>query len=126
LNIQNRSGKGKTVSEGFRKQIVQRIGRNFLDIMILRLIRTQPTWGYKIIKTMETSYGVQLGHGALYPLLNALEKSGFLQSRREKHGGRIRKIYEITPKGIQLVDAYHNVLKEQIETQDIEESEKNE
>ena len=111
---------GKTVSEGFKKQIVQRIGRNFLDIMILRLIRAQPTWGYKIIKTMEASYGVKLGHGALYPLLNALEKSGFLQSRREKQVGRVRKVYEITSKGIQLVEAYYETLKEHLEMKDLE------
>jgi DNA-binding PadR family transcriptional regulator len=114
------------VSESFKQQIVQRIGRNLTDIMILRLIRTQPTWGYKITKTMETSFNVKLGHGVLYPLLNSLEKSGFLQSRRERHGGRIRKIYEITAKGIQLIDAYHEFLKEQAEMQDMKRTEENE
>jgi DNA-binding PadR family transcriptional regulator len=83
--------------------------------MILRLIRTQPTWGYKIAKNMEASFNIKLGHGILYPLLNSLEKSGFLRSRREKHGGRVRKIYEITQKGIQLVNAYNEVLKEQLQ-----------
>lgn len=114
------------MSESFKEQIVQRIGRNFTDIMILRLIRMQPMWGYKIIKAMEARFGVQLGHGVLYPLLNSLEKTGFLKSRREKHGGRVRKVYEITPKGIQLIDAYHRFLKEQIEMQDIKKGEENE
>jgi DNA-binding PadR family transcriptional regulator len=94
--------------------------------MILRLIRAQPTWGYSIIKAMETHYEIQLGHSVLYPLLNALEESGFVQSKREKHGGRIRKIYEITSKGNQLLDAYHVLIKEQIEMRDIKESAKNE
>jgi DNA-binding PadR family transcriptional regulator len=108
------------VSESFKKRIVQRIGRNLTDIMILRLIRTQPTWGYKIIKVMKTNFEIQLGHGVLYPLLNSLEKGGFLQSRREEHGGRIRKIYEITPKRTQLVNAYDEVLKEQLQMTDLE------
>lgn len=108
------------MSESFKKQIVQRIGRNLTDIMILRLIRTQPTWGYKIIKIMESNLEIKLGHGVLYPLLSSLEKSGFLQSRREKHGGRVRKIYEITPKGIQLVNAYDEILKEQLAMKDLE------
>jgi len=73
---------------------------------------------------MKTSYGIKLSHGALYPLLNALEKSGFLQSKREKHEGRVRKIYEITAKGVQLVDTYHELLREQIEMRDIRGSEK--
>ena len=82
-------------------------------------------WGYKIIKTMETNFEIKLGHGVMYPLLNTLEKGGFLQSTQEKHGGRIRKIYEITPKGIQLLDAYHEFLKEQIAMKDIKESGRN-
>lgn len=124
LNLKNHPIKGKTVSEDFQKQIVQRIGRNFLDLMILRLASTQPIWGYKIIKTMKTNYHVKLSHSALYPLLNALEKSGFLQSKQEKHKGRIRKIYELTAKGIQLINAYHELLRKQIEMQDIKESDK--
>ncbi len=77
-------------------------------------------WGYKIIQNMETNFETKLGHGVLYPLLNTLEKGGFLQSTQEKHGGRIRKIYNITAKGIQLIDTYHEYLKEQIAMRDIQ------
>jgi len=82
--------------------------------MILRLISTEPTWGYKIIKNMEITYQIKLGHGILYPLLNMLEKDGFLESTQEKQQGRIRKTYKITPKGIQYLNAYYEFLKEQI------------
>ena len=92
------------MSETFKKQIVQRIVKNLLDIFILQMIRNQPTWGYRIKKNIEQEYGIKLRHGALYPLLNALENSGYLTSRKEKHGGRIRKVYEITPKGMQYLD----------------------
>jgi len=121
LNLKNHPIKGKAVFEDFQKQIVQRIGRNFLDIMILRLADTQPIWGYKIIQTRKTNYKVKLSHSALYPLLNALEKSGFLQSKQEKHKGRIRKIYELTPKGIQLIETYNKILNEQLEKKDLKE-----
>jgi len=107
------------VSENFKKQIVQRIGRNLTDIMILRLVHARPAWGYSIMKTIEANFEIQLGHGVLYPLLNSLESGGFLESRREKHGGRTRRIYEITARGIQLLDAYHEFLKEQIDTPDM-------
>lgn len=112
------------MSETFKTQIVQRIGRNLTDIMVLRLISTQPTWGYRIIKTVEATYQIKLGHGVTYPLLSTLEKGGFVQSTQEKHGGRIRKIYSITPKGVQLVDTYHEFLKEQIAMKDIKENKK--
>jgi len=114
------------VSETFKTQIVQRIGRNLTDIMILRIVSTQPIWGYKIIKTIETMYHIKLGHGITYPLLRTLEKGGFIQSTQKKHGGRIRKIYSITPIGIQLIDTYNEYLKEQIAMRDIKSEKTNE
>lgn len=101
-------------SESFKKEIVQRIFRNFLDIMILKLIQREPMWGYKIIKHVGEDYGIRLRHGALYPLLNNMEKKGYLRSRKEAMGGRVRKVYEITSRGIQLVDACNEFLKEQM------------
>jgi DNA-binding PadR family transcriptional regulator len=108
----------KKLAENFRKEIVQRITRNLLDIQILRLIQTQPMWGYKIKKQVETKFDVILRHGALYPLLNAMEQKGFLTSRKQQQGGRTRKVYTITKKGKQYIETYHKVLKEQIEEKD--------
>lgn len=102
------------MTHGFKKEIVQHIFRNLLDIMVLKLVRADPMWGYKMIKIVEEKYGIKLRHGALYPLLNNLEKKGFLRSKKETKKGRVRKIYEITSKGIQLVDAYNEFLREQI------------
>jgi len=110
----------KQLSEIFQKQIVQRIVRNLLDIFILQIIKNEPTWGYRIKKNIEQEYGIKLRHGALYPLLNALENSGYLTSRKEKHGGRIRKVYEITPKGTQYLNAYYKFLSEQLQMGDTE------
>lgn len=105
------------LSRSFKTGIVQRIFRNFLDVMVLKLVQAEPMWGYKIIKHVEEQYGIKLRHGALYPLLNNLEKKGFLRSRKEAEGGRVRKIYEITSRGIQLVDAYNEFLRNQLEKQ---------
>ncbi len=102
------------MAESFKKEIVQRIFRNFLDLMVLRLIKREPMWGYKIIKHVEDEYEVKLRHGALYPMLNNLEKSGLVRSRREAKGGRARKLYEITSKGIQFINAYYEFLQEQL------------
>ncbi|NWG11720.1 helix-turn-helix transcriptional regulator [Candidatus Bathyarchaeota archaeon] len=103
------------MTESFKKEIVQRIIRNLLDIQILRLIRAQPMWGYRIKKEVETNFDVRLRHGALYPLLNSLETEGFLASQKQQQGGRTRKVYTITNKGKQYIETYANVLKEQIQ-----------
>ena len=107
------------MSETFRKEIVQHITRSLLDIQILRLIQTQPMWGYRIKKQVEAKFDVKLRHGALYPLLNTLEQKGFLTSEKQQHGGRTRKVYTITRKGMQYLEAYNSILKEQIECSDI-------
>jgi DNA-binding PadR family transcriptional regulator len=78
-------------------------------------------WGYKIKKQVETKFNVKLRHGALYPMLNALEKKDFLTSKKQRQGGRTRKVYAITNKGKEYVETYNCILKEQIQKQDIEE-----
>ena len=107
------------MTETFKERIVQRFSRNFLDILVLRLIQTESMWGYKIIKKTEGLFGIKLRHGAIYPLLNSLEANGFLRSKQEVHGRRKRKVYEITPRGTQFVTAYYEFLSEQLQTLDI-------
>ena len=104
------------MAENFRKEIVQRITKNLLDIQLLRLIQMQPMWGYKIKKQVETKFDVTLRHGALYPLLNAMEQKGFLTSQKQQQGGRTRKVYTITRKGKRYLDTYYSLLKEQLNT----------
>ena len=118
--VQNRTClESEKLTETFRKGLVQRMTRNLLDIQLLRLIQTQPMWGYKIKKVVEALFGVTLRHGALYPLLNKLERKGFLTSEKQKQGGRTRKVYTITRKGKQYIEAYAGILKEQLVGSDI-------
>jgi PadR family transcriptional regulator PadR len=109
----------KTLSETYKKEIVQRITRNLLDIQILRLVRSRPMWGYMIKKQAELRFSVTLRHGALYPLLNRLEKESFLTSQQETKGGRTRKVYTITKKSEQYLEAYNDILKEQLRDKDV-------
>jgi DNA-binding PadR family transcriptional regulator len=109
----------KNLSEAFKKGLVQRITKNLLDIQILRLIQTQPMWGYMIKKQAEAKFGVRLRHGALYPLLNKLENESFVTGEIQPKGGRTRKVYTITRKGEEYLKTYNTILKEQIGQQDI-------
>ena len=111
--------KGKIMAENYREEIVQRITKNLLDIQLLRLVRAQPLWGYRIKKKVETDFHVKLRHGALYPMLNLLERKGFLTSQQQQQGGRARKVYTITKNGQEYLQSYYNVLKEQIENKEI-------
>jgi len=105
--------------EVFTHQIKRRFVKSFLDILILRSVEAEPTWGYNIIKETEATYKVKLRHGALYPMLNKLEAKGLVKSRKELQKGRARKIYEITVKGKQTLHAYYDSLKEQLPKESI-------
>ncbi len=107
------------MTEAYRKEIVQRISRNLLDIQLLRLVEASPMiWGYMIKKTYDEVYQLKLGHGALYPMLKSLEQRGFLASEKKTEGGRTRKAYAITALGEQYLQSYYSVLKEQLKTGD--------
>ena len=44
-------------------------------------------------------HGYRLSPGTLYPLLDGLEKRGYLVSRRERAGRSVRRLYSATPYG---------------------------
>jgi len=102
------------LNEAFIQDMKRRFVKSFLDMIILKLIQDEPIWGYKILKETKELYHVKLRHGALYPLLNMLEMNGYVKSKQELHKGRIRKVYEITRKGTQLLSTYQNFLEKQL------------
>ncbi|MEM1564632.1 MAG: PadR family transcriptional regulator [Candidatus Bathyarchaeia archaeon] len=101
------------MEENLKKEIVQHITKNLLDIQILRIINKQPTWGYQIKKQIEAMSGLKIRHGALYPLLQKLENKGLITSQKQQQGKRTRKMYTLTEKGKKYMTAYYNVIKEQ-------------
>jgi PadR family transcriptional regulator PadR len=107
------------------KDMKRRFVKSFLDMLVLQLIQNEPLWGYKILKKTEALYQIKIRHGALYPLLNALEANGFIQSRQELRKGRLRKVYQITPKGTKLLKTFQNFLKQQLQKPKPERKERN-
>ena len=108
------------MSDPYKERLVQRITKNLLDVQILRLVQMRPMWGYMIKKYAETKFDVKVRHGALYPLLNNLEKESFLTSEKQSKGGRKRKVYMITQKGRHYLETYEGILREQLSRKDIE------
>ena len=104
------------MSETYKKEIVQHIIRNLLDIQLLRIIQAQSTWGYKIKKQVETDFNIKLRHSALYPSLNNLEKKGFLESKKQQKDGRQRKVYTITENGKIYLQTYYSILQGQLDS----------
>jgi DNA-binding PadR family transcriptional regulator len=107
------------MAETYEKELVQRMIKNLLDIQLLRMVQVQPLWGYMVKKKVETNFQIKLRHGALYPMLNSLERRGFLTSQKQARGGRVRKVYTITKDGKEYLQSYYDILKEQLEGKDL-------
>jgi len=99
------------MAENYKKQIVQHIIRNLLDIQLLRIIQAEPTWGYKIKKQVETEFSIKIRHGALYPTLSLLEEKGFVASQKQRKDGRQRKVYTITADGKAYLETFYSVMQ---------------
>jgi len=79
--------------------------KNNLDLIILRLLRSKPQWGYEVNIAIRDRYRVYLSAGTLYPLLHSLEADGYIQGEWEAEKGRGRRIYKITDSGINFLEA---------------------
>ncbi len=71
--------------------------RGLLDICVLKAIKKEPSYGYKIIK--DISACIIISESTLYPILRRLEAQGLLTVYSEEHNGRLRKYYKITVSG---------------------------
>jgi len=93
--------------------IKQRFARSFLDVLVLTIIKSRPTWGYRIIADIRENFSLKIGYGTIYPLLKSLKTKGLIKNRL-KISNR-RKIYEITPKGLEVINSYTELLKDQLQ-----------
>jgi len=78
--------------------------RGLLDICVLAAIKNEESYGYKIIKDMKPY--IEMSESTLYTILKRLELTEMLTVRSAEHGGRLRKYYHITAKGIKRIDEF--------------------
>jgi len=91
--------------QNLEKDWRERVVKNNLDLIILRLLRSQPRWGYEVNTAIRDRFRVYLSAGTLYPLLHSLEEDGYIQGEWEEAKGRGRRIYKITESGINFLEA---------------------
>ncbi|MBO7187325.1 MAG: PadR family transcriptional regulator [Clostridia bacterium] len=78
--------------------------RGLLDVCVLTAIKTEDSYGYKIIK--DTKPYVELSESTLYTILKRLENAKMLTVYTAIHGGRLRKYYRITQNGINRINEF--------------------
>ena len=80
--------------------------RGLLDVCVLAAIRSEDSYGYKIIKDMKPY--IELSESTLYTILKRLETSQMLTVHTVEHDGRLRKYYRITEKGLKRIDEFRS------------------
>lgn len=84
--------------------------RGLLDVCVLTAIKSEESYGYKIIKDMKPY--LEMSESTLYTILKRLETAGMLTVRSAEHEGRLRKYYHITDKGIARIAAFKEEWRE--------------
>ena len=80
-----------------------------LEGFVLGLVwRHGPCSPYELRRQMQRSPSTQwsASAGAIYPLIQRLEKSGLLRSKAKSNGKRERREYEVTEKGVKALRAW--------------------
>ena len=84
--------------------------RGILDVCVLSAIKTEESYGYKIIKDLKPY--VELSESTLYTILKRLEESNLLTVRSVEYSGRLRKYYKITKAGLGRLEDFKEEWRE--------------
>ena len=69
--------------------------RGLLDVCVLAAIKSGESYGYQMIKDMKPY--LEMSESTLYTMLTV---------RSAEHGGRLRKYYRITQKGLDRIEEF--------------------
>lgn len=86
------------------KEVQIKLMKGLLDLIVLQFLSNQPMHGYQIITKIRKTFGVYFGPSTIYPLLNALERSGYVKSEWDMGNERPRKVYKLTAEGRNLLN----------------------
>lgn len=78
--------------------------RGMLDVCVLAAIKSEDSYGYKIIKDLKPY--IVLSESTLYTILKRLEAAEMLTVRTAEHDGRLRKYYHITEAGRRRIEEF--------------------
>ncbi|MCP3848823.1 MAG: PadR family transcriptional regulator [Gammaproteobacteria bacterium] len=79
--------------------------KGFLELCVLSVLQQKKSsYGLELLQVFESS-GLDINEGTLYPLLNRMQKNGWLASNWEtpKDKGHPRRFYNLSAKGKELL-----------------------
>jgi DNA-binding PadR family transcriptional regulator len=70
-----------------------------------------PVFGMGMMEEL-ARHGYRISAGSLYPLLQTLEKKGYLRSTEQRNGKSLRRVYRATPLGRKALRAAKSKVRE--------------
>ena len=83
----------------------------FIKIHILYHASKEPIFGAEMTQEL-ARHGYDISPGTLYPTLHRLEKDGYLKSSSKVVEGRVRKYYQATTEGKQVLEQSKKRIRE--------------
>jgi len=86
-------------------------GAALLDAIVLAVVSkdSEGTYGYKI--TQDVRAAIEISESTLYPVLRRLQKDNCLEVYDMEYGGRNRRYYKVTAKGMVQLKLYYEEWK---------------
>lgn len=86
-------------------------GAALLDAIVLAVVsnESEGTYGYKI--TQDVRQVLEVSESTLYPVLRRLQKDECLETYDQEYGGRNRRYYKVTEKGMVQLNLYRREWK---------------
>jgi DNA-binding PadR family transcriptional regulator len=82
-----------------------------IRLHVLHHAADAPIFGLGMIEELGR-HGYKISAGSLYPLLQSLERKGYLRSKVERSGRSLRRIYRATPVGRRALTAAKQKVQE--------------
>ncbi|SFH56460.1 DNA-binding transcriptional regulator, PadR family [Tindallia magadiensis] len=79
-------------------KVLRKFFLGFIQIHILHHAKKEAFYGAWMIEELK-EHGYEMSPGTLYPLLHNMESNGLIKKTEKTVAGKVRKYYQITPLG---------------------------
>jgi PadR family transcriptional regulator len=100
----------KQEMNNIQREAEVKLTKGLIDMIVLQFLRNEPMHGYQIISKIRRNFGVYLGPSSVYPMLNGLEKKGYISSEWITDTERPRKVFKLTADGHGILKFTENTL----------------
>ncbi len=115
-------GEGKVINKlkktnNAQREIQTKLTKGLLDMIVFQFLDQEPMHGYQLISKIRKNFGVGVGVSTIYPLLDSLERKGYLKSEWNMNSERPRKTFTLTNEGravLNFAEASLNLIRKNL------------